>query len=219
MKINKYFGQYLNDLFGGNIIELDGLLLMFEYNGETGNMEWVIENPKDVSYLTTAVLGYIDDLVTKFSDITASQFYSKITNKQKLLGSPKKIYISDEDYNLFYDLAVRVTKYKYDNVQATMNIFDMEFGFSDDMLEINLSIKLINPIDPETKEKLTYSEVSERLVESNEDDSWGEYIDGLFVDLINQIYHNHPTIFNNASMIIIVYPMFYTDRGQRMRHW
>jgi hypothetical protein len=204
-----------------NVIEFGGLELKFNYNKDTTDMEWSIDNPNDVSYLRSGISGFIDELVDDFANITSREYYKQINRKQLFVNMIRKgVYINAVDREQFLKLAQKPKKYHYDNVRARLNVFDIDF--EDDGgrgLGINIHMKLTDPIDPKTGEKLTYNEVGERLRGLNEDDDFLEYIDALFNDLASEIYDNRPTIFDPNSMYISIYPYFYTDEGKQMKHW
>jgi hypothetical protein len=223
MRLNKFFEKYLIGEFHGNEIEYEGLFLKFNYNKNTGDMDWSIDNPNDVSYLRGGISGFIDDWVSYFLSVTgSSDFYREMSRKQRYVNMiPKGAYINAVDRKQFFNLAQKPKKYHYDNIRARLNVFDIDF--EDDGagqgLGINIHMKLIDPIDPKTGEKLTYNEVGERLLGLNQDDDFLEYIDGLFNDLASEIYDNRPTIFDPNNMYINIYPYFYTEKGNLMKHW
>jgi hypothetical protein len=99
-----------------------------------------------------------------------------------------------------------------------MSVFDIGFDVASDVFSIDLDIKLLNPTNPETSEKLNYSEVQDLMFGLNEDDRFIEYIDGLFARLLNEIWEI-PTLIDKDNMSIQVYPRFYTDKGQKIRTW
>lgn len=223
MRLNKFFEKYLIGEFHGNEIEYEGLFLKFNYNKNTGEMEWSIDNPNDVSYLRGGIFGFIDDWVSYFLNVTgSSDFYRQMSRKQRYVNMiPKGAYINAVDREQFLKLAQKPKKYHFYDVKARLNVFDIDF--EDDGagqgLGINIHMKLTDPIDPNTGEKLTYNEVGERLLGLNQDDDFLEYIDRIFNDLANEIYYNHPTIFDPNNMYINIYPYFYTDDGKQMKHW
>lgn len=223
MRLNKFFEKYLIGEFHGNEIEYEGLFLKFNYNKNTGEMEWSIDNPNDVSYLRGGIFGFIDDWVSYFLNVTgSSDFYRQMSRKQSYVNMIRKgAYINAVDREQFLKLAQKPKKYHFYDVKARLNVFDIDF--EDDGagqgLGINIHMKLTDPIDPNTGEKLTYNEVGERLLGLNQDDDFLEYIDKIFNDLANEIYYNHPTIFDPNNMYINIYPYFYTDDGKQMKHW
>jgi hypothetical protein len=223
MRLNKFFEKYLRDEFHGNEIEYEGLFLEFNYNKNTGEMDWSIDNPNDVSYLRGGISGFIDDWVRYFlSAAGSSDFYREMSRKQRYVNMiPKGAYINVVNRKQFFNLAQKPKKYHYDDIRARLNVFDIDF--EDDGagqgLGINIHMKLTDPIDPKTGEKLTYNELKERLFGLNEDDDFIEYIDGLFNDLASEIYDNRPTIFDRNNMYINIYPYFYTSEGKQIKHW
>ena len=223
MRLNKFFEKYLRDEFHGNEIEYEGLFLEFNYNKNTGEMEWSIDNPNDVSYLRGGIFGFIDDWVSYFLNAAgSSDYHMEMSRKQSFVNMiPKGAYINDNDSRKFLDLAQNPKIYQYYDVLAKLNVFDIDF--EDDGagqgLGINIHMKLINPIDSRTRNKLTYNELKERLADLNVDDDFLEYIDGLFNDLASEIYDNRPTIFDRNNMYINIYPYFYTSEGKQIKHW
>jgi len=217
MKLNKYFYLFLTDRFNGNQINLNNLYLNFELNTSTNNIDYVVENPNDVSYTSYAIKNLIDDELHNFSKITDNELYKKLYKKQNII-IPNKIYINDKDYDKFLNLAQSVETYNYGDIKANMYVFDMEFDCDGDVFSVNLDIKLLYPTDPDTRDKLTYSQVQERLIGLNEDDRFVEYIDRIYTRLLDELWYN-PNLFDNGTMAISCYPKFYTDKGQKMKHW
>jgi len=222
MRLNKFFEEYLRDEFHGNEIEYEGLFLEFNYNKNTGEMEWSIDNPNDVSYLRNVISSFIDEWVSYFLNAAgSSDYHGEMRRKQSLVNMIRKgTYINDNDFRKFLDLAQNPKIYQYYDVLAKLNVFDIDFENDGGQgLGINIHMKLINPIDSRTRNKLTYNEVGKRLAGLNNDDDFLEYIDGLFNDLASEIYNNRPTIFDRNNMYISIFPYFYTDEGKQMKHW
>jgi hypothetical protein len=213
--IKLYFYKWLK---GGNkTFDFNGILLTPIIDDAEDFIRWEMKNPNDVSYTRFAINNFIDNELYKFSRLTASEFYDKLYRKQSV-KVPKKIYINDEDYDKFLNLVQRVETYNYQDVKANMYVFDMGFDSDSDSFYINLDIKLLNPTNPETSEKLYYSEVQDVMLGLNEDDRFIEYIDKLFARLLDEIWST-PTLIDKDNMSIQVYPRFYTDKGQKIRTW
>lgn len=213
--IKLYFYKWLK---GGNkTFDFNGILLTPRLDEAEDFIHWDMQNHNDVSYTSYAINNFIDNELYNFSRLTASEFYDKLYRKQSV-KVPKKIYINDEDYDKFVNLAQSVETYKFEDVKANMYVFDMGFDCDGDVFSVNLDIKLLYPTDPNTKDKLTYSQVQERLIGLNEDDLFIEYIDNRFNSLLDEIW-NTPTLIDNDNMVVGCNPQFYTDKGQRMKHW
>jgi hypothetical protein len=213
--IKLYFYKWLK---GGNkTFDFNGILLTPIIDDAEDFIRWEMKNPNEVSYTRFAINNFIDNELYKFSRLTASEFYDKLYRKQSV-KVPKKIYINDEDFDLFFDFARSKEIYHFGDVIARMSIFDMSFDVNSDSFGIFLDIKLLTPLNPETKEKLDYSEVQDVMLGLNEYDSFFEYIDKLFERLLDKIW-SIPTLIDNDNMTIQVHPRFYTDKGQKIRTW
>jgi len=216
--IKLYFYKWLK---GGNkTFDLNGILFKPRFDEEKEFIYWDVKNPNNVSYSEYGLEAFIDDQLYEFSKVTVSEFHHKLHRRQDLSTIPQKLYINDEDFDTLFKLVQNVTKFKFDNLQSDIHVFDMGFDIDSDILGIILDVKLINPIDPKTKEKLTYTEVQERLIGLNEDDDFNDYISyHLFANLQGSFWYNRPNIFDRDNMVVDIYPQFYTDKGRRMKHW
>ena len=213
--IKLYFYKWLQ---GGNkTFDFNGILLTPIIDDAEDFINWDMQNPNNISYTSYAINNFIDNELFNFSRFTASEFYDRLYRKQSV-KVPRKLYINDEDFDLFFDFARSKEIYHFSEVKATMSVFDISFDVNSDSFYINLDIKLLNPTNPETSEKLYYSEVQDVMLGLNEDDRFIEYIDGLFARLLNEIW-DIPTLIDKENMNIQVYPRFYTDKGQKIRTW
>jgi len=213
--IKLYFYKWLQ---GGNkTFDFNGILLTPIIDDAEDFINWDMQNHNDVSYTSYAINNFIDNELFNFSRLTASEFYDRLYRKQSV-EVPRKLYINDEDFDSFLNYARSKEIYHFSEVKATMSVFDISFDVNSDSFYINLDIKLLNPTNPETSEKLNYSEVQDLMFGLNEDDRFIEYIDGLFARLLNEIW-DIPTLIDKDNMSIQVYPRFYTDKGQKIRIW
>jgi hypothetical protein len=213
--IKLYFYKWLK---GGNkTFDFNGILLTPIIDDAEDFINWDMQNPNNISYTSYAINNFIDNELYNFSRLTASEFYDRLYRKQSV-KVPRKLYINDEDFNSFLNYARSKEIYHFSEVKATMSVFDISYDVNSDSFYINLDIKLLNPTNPETKEKLYYSEVQDLMLGLNEDDRFIEYIDGLFARLLNEIWEI-PTLIDKDNMSIQVYPRFYTDKGQKIRTW
>lgn len=213
--IKLYFYKWLK---GGNkTFDFNGILLTPRIDDAEDFIHWDMQNPNDISYTSYAINNFIDNELYNFSKVTASEFYDRLYRKQSV-KVPRKLYINDEDFDSFLNYTRSKEIYHFSEVKATMSVFDISFDVNSDSFYINLDIKLLNPTNPETSEKLNYSEVQDLMLGLDEDDRFIEYIDGLFTRLLNEIWEI-PTLIDKENMSIQVYPRFYTDKGQRIRHY
>jgi hypothetical protein len=213
--IKLYFYKWLQ---GGNkTFDFNGILLTPIIDDAEDFINWDMQNPNNISYTSYAINNFIDNELYNFSRLTASEFYDKLYRKQSV-KVPRKLYINDEDFDSFLNYARSKQIYNFSEVKAIMSVFDIGFDVASDVFSIDLDIKLLNPTNPETSEKLNYSEVQDLMLGLNEDDRFIEYIDGLFARLLNEIWEI-PTLIDKDNMSIQVYPRFYTDKGQKIRTW
>jgi hypothetical protein len=175
MKLINYYYSYLTDISNNKPFNFNGLFLKPRITDTKDFIHWDMQNPNNISYTSYAINNFIDNELYNFSRLTASEFYDKLYRKQSV-KVPKKIYINDEDFDLFFDFARSKEIYHFGDVIARMSIFDMSFDVNGDSFDIFLDIKLLTPLNPETKEKLDYSEVQDVMLGLNEYDSFFEYI-------------------------------------------
>jgi hypothetical protein len=217
MKLINYYYSYLTDISNNKPFDFNGILLRPRITETKDFIHWDMKNPNNISYTSYAINNFIDNELYKFSKVTAGEFYDRLYTKQHVDLS-RNIYINDEDFDSFLNYARSKQIYHFSEVKAIMSVFDISFDVNSDSFNINLDIKLLNPTNPETSEKLNYSEVQDLMFGLNEDDRFIEYIDGLFARLLNEIWEI-PTLIDKDNMSIQVYPRFYTDKGQKIRTW
>jgi len=210
--ITLYFYKFLK---GGKTFDLDGILLTPQLIND--KIIWSMENPNDVSYSKYGIEGFIVDLLRDFSNRTANEFYDKLYRNQSI-KIRKELYLTDEFKNKLLNLAQKKTRFNYGDVISDMLTFKIDYYIENDRFVLQLSIKLSNPKDSDTYERITFPEVEDRYHSLSDDDEFENYTDETFSNLTTFIW-NSSTIFDKENMFIQIYIQFYTDKGQKIRHY
>jgi hypothetical protein len=215
MKLINYYYSYLTEINGDEPFDLDGILLTPTL--VDNKIIWFMENPNNKSYSRYGIGGFIDDLLMDFSNKTAGEFYDKLYRKQSI-NIEKELYLTEEFKNKLLNLAQKKTKFDYASVISDMWVFKINYYIENDRFVFQLSIELSNPKDSDTYERITFAEVEDRYHSLSDDDEFGWYSEEIFSDLMNFIW-NSPTIFDKQNMFIQIFIQFYTDKGQKIRHY
>ena len=214
MKLINYYYSYLTEINGNKPLDLSGILLTPTL--VDNKIIWFMENPNNKSYSKYGIEGFVDDLLMDFSNKTAGEFYDKLYRKQSI-NIEKELYLTEEFKNKLLNLAQKKTKFDYASVISDMWVFKINYYIENDRFVFQLSIELSNPKDSDTYERISFAEVEDRY-HSLSDDEFEKYTDETFSDLMNFIW-NSPTIFDKQNMFIQIYIQFYTDKGQKIRHY
>ena len=215
MKLINYYYSYLTEINGNKPLDLSGILLTPTL--VDNKIIWLMENPNNKSYSKYGIEGFVDDLLMDFSNKTAGEFYDKLYRKQSI-NIEKELYLTEEFKNKLLNLAQKKTKFDYASVISDMWVFKINYYIENDRFVFQLSIELSNPKDSDTYERISFAEVEDRYHSLSDDDGFENYTDETFSDLMNFIW-NSPTIFDKQNMFIQIYIQFYTDKGQKIRHY
>jgi hypothetical protein len=215
MKLINYYYSYLTEINGNKPLDLSGILLTPTL--VDNKIIWFMENPNNESYSKYGIEGFVDDLLMDFSNKTAGEFYDKLYRKQSI-NIEKELYLTEEFKNKLLNLAQKKTKFDYASVISDMWVFKINYYIENDRFVFQLSIELSNPKDSDTYERISFAEVEDRYHSLSDDDEFEKYTDETFSDLMNFIW-NSPTIFDKQNMFIQIYIQFYTDKGQKIRHY
>lgn len=215
MKLINYYYSYLTEINGNKPLDLSGILLTPTL--VDNKIIWLMENPNNKSYSKYGIEGFVDDLLMDFSNKTAGEFYDKLYRKQSI-NIEKELYLTEEFKNKLLNLAQKKTKFDYASVISDMWVFKINYYIENDRFVFQLSIELSNPKDSDTYERISFAEVEDRYHSLSDDDGFENYTDETFSDLMNFIW-NSPTIFDKQNMFIQIFIQFYTDKGQKIRHY
>jgi hypothetical protein len=215
MKLINYYYSYLTEISGDEPLDLSGILLTPTL--VDNKIIWFMENPNNESYSKYGIEGFVDDLLMDFSNKTAGEFYDKLYRKQSI-NIEKELYLTEEFKNKLLNLAQKKTKFDYASVISDMWVFKINYYIENDRFVFQLSIELSNPKDSDTYERISFAEVEDRYHSLSDDDGFENYTDETFSDLMNFIW-NSPTIFDKQNMFIQIFIQFYTDKGQKIRHY
>lgn len=199
-------------------IKIGNIELIPDYSKELDTIVWELYNPRNQSYNSYVLKGYIDELLNTFSEYVGKNFYHLLQPKQKL-ETRKTIYITPEDEEKFLRLAQKTTKFKYKEIQMDIYPFDINIRMDGDVVYFDVFVVCLNPYDTIEKTKLTYVDLKDKLNYYKEWDSYFDYTDNLFNDLQDYIWNNHPALFNNEYMLTQGGISYFTPTHKQLKLW
>lgn len=200
------------------LLKIGNITLTPEYDQYSDKVYWTMYNPMNESYSHYVLNGYCEEVLHTFSQYTSSVFFEKLKSKQKL-ETPRAIYLNPDDEHIFLEYAQKTTKFKYKKIKMDIHAFNIETRIDSDGMYFTISVMCLNPYDIEKQKELTYSELKDRLVEYNEWDSFFEYTEYLFNDLLNYVWENVPTLFDNTYMITQADIRYFTPTHKEIKLW
>jgi hypothetical protein len=172
----------------GSPVNINGLLLYPQLNED--NIEWEIENPKDVSYSNFVVDGHIEEIFYDFMGMTGTKdnpiWGTDIYTKYCRLGNVRYFYINQELRDKINNKCNKLTSIKLEDGE-TLNsecyVLNWDIGYeSSEMFNFYISLELTNPkidgedVDDDTLEafikEFTYEPINNTSGEQELDLVW-----------------------------------------------
>ena len=199
MKLLQIYYQFI--LSNKPTLEIGEITLVPEYDEIHQMIFWRIKNPKKVSYARNVLEGHVDELLVKFSDYMGKELWKKLDGYQKVL-SDVSLYLTPEQENKFLQHAKKSTTFNYKELLMDIQPFDVYPTMDRDGMYFTISVICKNPFDKETNKYLSYNGLKDKLDYYKEWDSYFDYVsDPLFTSLMNYVWSQIPTLFDNTYMV------------------
>ena len=217
MKLLQIYYQFI--LSNKPTLEIGEITLVPEYDEIQQMIFWRIKNPKKVSYARNVLQGYVDELLDRFSDYMGKELWKKLDGYQKVL-SDVSLYLTPEQENKFLQYAKKSTTFNYKELLMDIQPFDVYPTMDRDGMHFTISVICKNPFDKETNKYLSYNGLKDKLDYYKEWDSYFDYVsDTLFTSLMNYVWSQIPTLFDNAYMVLNCDIRYFTPDKKEIRLW
>jgi len=217
MKLLQIYYQFI--LSNKPTLEIGEITLVPEYDEIHQMIFWRIKNPKKVSYARNVLQGYVDELLDRFSDYMGKELWKKLDGYQKVL-SDVSLYLTPEQENKFLEYAKKSTTFNYKELLMDIQPFDVYPTMDRDGMYFTISVICKNPFDKETNKYLSYNGLKDKLDYYKEWDSYFDYVsDPLFTSLMNYVWSQIPTLFDNTYMVTNCDIRYFTPDKKEIRLW
>lgn len=182
-------------------LKVGEITLVPNYDEERHIIVWEIKNPENVSYSYYVLKGYIQELLNTYSEYMGKEFYNQLDGYQRVL-SDVNLYLTPEQENKFLQYAKKSTTFNYKELLMDIQPFDVYPTMDRDGMYFTISVICKNPFDKETNKYLSYNGLKDKLDYYKEWDSYFDYVsDPLFTSLMNYVWSQIPTLFDNTYMV------------------
>lgn len=214
--IKLYFYKFLKG--GKKQIQVGDIILSPEYDEYSDKIYWTMDNPNDSSYSSYVLMGYVQESAYDFGKLTSNDYFKEVDRKQKL-ETPQAIYIKPNDEEKFLELAQETTNFKYKEIKMNIHAFDITTRVDSDGVYFTISVICLNPYNTKKEQNLTYSELKERLNEYKEWDSYFDYTEYFFSNLLDYVWNEAPSIFDQTNMITQADIRYFTPTHKEIKLW
>lgn len=176
-----YFYKYLKG--GEKQIDLNGFILTPTFDEEEQRIIWIPSNPNKLSFAKYTLSSHVEEPLFKFSKMAYDpDFFADVVARQQI-DVVQKLFISPKDYDIFMNELKKLELFSFENFEFNTKVLDLEIkNDGGDEMDFYIDFEISNPIDPETGEKITFTELSERM------EGLVEY--DVFVDTVEDIWFN-----------------------------
>ena len=176
-----YFYKYLKG--GEKQIDLNGFILTPTFDEEEQRIIWIPSNPNKLSFAKYTLSSHVEEPLFKFSNMAYDpDFFADVVARQQI-DVVQKLFISPKDYDIFMGELKKLELFSFENFEFKTKVLDLEIkNDGGDRMNFHIDFEISNPIDPETGEKITFTELSERM------EGLVEY--DVFVDAVEDIWFN-----------------------------
>jgi hypothetical protein len=212
-----YFYRFLKG--GEKQIDLNGFILTPTFNAEEQRIIWIPSNPNKLSFAKYTLTSHVEKPLFKFSNmIYAPDFFADVVARQQI-DVVQKLFISPKDYDIFMDELKKMELFSFENFEFKTKVLNLEIknnGY--DEMDFYVDFEISDPINPETDEKITFTELSERMYGLNEDDSFVDKIDNWFLQFFDFLLKERPSLVCRDT-IASFYPNFLMKNGRPIKYW
>ena len=176
-----YFYKYLKG--GEKQIDLNGFILTPTFDEEEQRIIWIPSNPNKLSFAKYTLSSHVEEPLFKFSNMAYNpDFFADVVARQQI-DVVQKLFISPKDYDIFMCELKKLELFSFENFEFKTKVLDLYIkNDGGDEMDFYVDFEISNPIDPKTGEKITFTELSERM------EGLVEY--DVFVDAVEDIWFN-----------------------------
>lgn len=221
-EILKLFWKFLSKR--NKKINLNNLVLTPKYNESKQKIFWY-PNTIDVSFAKSILKGHIEDLVEKFCKLTSETFYNKlITQQEVIIPFHSEFNLTSSDYHMIMTILGEIKSFNYDDfifkikpIKYKLNYIIDKYGEVEMVNKITYEIS--DPRNTVTGEKLTISELRNKLEFLNEENDFVDRLDELFYPTWWYLAKERPALIDKHHTIISIYVTFLTKDGSEIRYY
>jgi len=212
-----YFYKFLKA--GEKQINLNGFILTPTFNEEEQRITWIPSNPNKLSFAKYTLQSHIEEPLFKFSKMIYDfDFFGDVVARQRI-DVERKLFISPNDYNIFMGELEKLDSFSFENFQFNTKVLNLKIeNDGGDEMNFHIDFEISNPIDSETDEKITFTELSERMYGLNEDDVFVDKIDIWFQGFFDFLLQERPSLVCRDT-VSSFYPRFLMKNGREIKYW
>lgn len=204
---------------GERPLNLNGFILTPTFNEEEQRIIWIPSNPNKLSFAKYTLTSRVEDPLFKFATMVYdNDFFADVSARQRI-DVELKLFISPNDYDIFMDELENLDSFGFENFQFNTKVLDLKIkNNGGDEMDFYVDFEISNPIDSETGEKITFTELSERMYGLNEDDTFVDRIDSWFNRFFDFLLKERPSLVCRDT-VASFYPNFLMKNGRPIKYW
>ena len=212
-----YFYKYLKG--GEKQIDLNGFILTPTFDEEEQRIIWIPSNPNKLSFAKYTLSSHVEEPLFKFSKMAYDpDFFADVVARQQI-DVVQKLFISPKDYDIFMGELEKIDSFSFENFEFKTKVLDLKIkNDGGDEMNFYVDFEISYPIDSETGEKITVTELSERMYGLNEDDSFVDKIDNWFLQFFDFLLKERPSLVCRDTTPYY-YPNFLMKNGRPIKYW
>ena len=212
-----YFYKYLKG--GEKQIDLNGFILTPTFDEEEQRIIWIPSNPNKLSFAKYTLSSHVEEPLFKFSKMAYDpDFFADVVARQQI-DVVQKLFISPKDYDIFMNELKKLELFSFENFEFNTKVLDLEIkNDGGDRMNFYVDFEISDPIDPETGEKITFTELSERMQGLVEYDVFVEAVEDIwFNEFFDFLLKERPSLVCRDT-IASFYPNFLMKNGRPIKY-
>ena len=212
-----YFYKYLKG--GEKQIDLNGFILTPTFDEEEQRIIWIPSNPNKLSFAKYTLTSRIEEPLHKFSVMAYDpNFFFDVVARQQI-DVVQKLFISPKDYEIFMDELKKLELFSFENFEFKTKVLDLKIQTDGgDRMNFYVDFEISDPFDPETGEKITFTELSERMKGLVEYDVFVEAVEDIwFNEFYNFLLKERPSLVCRDT-VASFYPNFLMKNGRPIKY-
>ncbi len=145
-------------------------------------------------------------------------FFADVVSRQQI-DVVQKLFISPKDYEIFMDELKKLELFSFENFEFKTKVLDFKItNDGGDRMNFYVDFEISDPIDPETGEKITFTELSERMKGLVEYDIFVEAVEDIwFNEFYNFLLKERPSLVCRDT-VASFYPNFLMKNGRPIKY-